>query len=131
IGHSVYSMQAHFLFDWHQARNMMITSQQANYFPSFIEHKVTPIQIVSSGPDTSVESIKNSYIRMILSAKNYIYIESPYFIPDQAFLNAIQIAASSGVDVRVITPAKADHAFVYGGNSAYGGDLLMHGGRIF
>src|SRR5699024_3263139 len=41
------------------------------------------------------------------------------------------IAASSGVDVRVITPAKADHAFVYGGNSAYGGDLLMHGGRIF
>lgn len=130
-GHSVYSMQTHFLFDWHQAGNIPFNSNRPEYFPKFVESSTIPIQIVSSGPDTAIESIKDSYIRMILTAKKYVYIESPYFIPDQAFLNAIRIAAASGVDVRVITPAKTDHPFVYGGNSAYGGDLLQYGGRLY
>lgn len=130
-GHSVYNMQAHFLFDWHQARNESFTSDESKYFPSFEVHSTTPVQIVSSGPDTDFESIKNSYIRMILSAKKYVYIQSPYFVPDEAFLHAVQIAASSGVDVRIMTPAVTDHPFVYGANSAYGGDMLAHGGRVF
>ncbi|MEG0384294.1 cardiolipin synthase [Solibacillus cecembensis] len=130
-GHSVYSMQAHFIFDWHQARNEMLEQTDMKYFPSFHVENLLPVQIVSSGPDTEYESIKNSYIRMILSAKRYIYIQSPYFVPDEAFLHAIQIAASSGVDVRIMTPAVTDHPFVYGANSAYGGEMLRHGGRIF
>lgn len=130
-GHSVYSMQAHFLFDWHQARNEPFAADDQKYFPSFEQPNVTPVQVISSGPDTDFESIKNSYIRMILSAKKYVYIQSPYFVPDEAFLHAVQIAASSGVDVRVMTPENTDHPFVYGANSAYNGDLLEHGGRVF
>lgn len=130
-GHSVYSMQAHFLFDWHQARNEPFDADDQKYFPSFEQSSVTPVQVISSGPDTDFESIKNSYIRMILSAKRYVYIQSPYFVPDEAFLHAIQIAASSGVDVRVMTPENTDHPFVYGANSAYNGELLEHGGRVF
>lgn len=130
-GNSVYNMQAHFLFDWHQARNEELSEIEQRYFPSFTVDAHTPVQIVSSGPDTDFESIKNSYIRMILSAKKYVYIQSPYFVPDEAFLHAIQIAASSGVDVRIMTPEKTDHPFVYGANSAYGGDLLEHGGRVY
>ncbi|MER2106935.1 MAG: phospholipase D-like domain-containing protein [Solibacillus sp.] len=68
---------------------------------------------------------------MILSAKKYVYIESPYFVPDEAFFSALTIAASSGVDVPVMTPAVTDHPFVYGANSVYGGGLLEHGGRLF
>lgn len=124
-------MQAHFLFDWHQARSDAFNSDEEKYFPSFEIEPVIPVQIVSSGPDTDTESIKNSYIRMILSAKKYVYIQSPYFVPDEPFLHAIQIAASSGVDVRIMTPAKTDHPFVFGANSAYGGDLLSYGGRVF
>lgn len=131
-GHSVYSMQAHFLFDWHQARNESYAQHdEAQYFPKFNIDAAIPVQVVSSGPDTDFESIKDSYIRMILSAKKYVYIESPYFVPDEAFYSALTIAAASGVDVRVITPAVTDHPFVYGANSAYGGDLLEHGGRVF
>lgn len=70
------------------------------------------MQVISSGPDTDFESIKNSYIRMILSAKKYIYIQSPYFVPDEAFLHAVQVAAPSGVDVRVMTPENTDPPFV-------------------
>lgn len=130
-GHSVYGMQSHFLFDWHQARNEETVKDEETYFPSFDVDSTTPVQIVSSGPDSDYESIKNSYIRMILSAKKYVYIQSPYFVPDEAFFHAIQIAASSGVDVRIMTPAVTDHPFVYGANSAYGGELLESGGRVF
>lgn len=131
-GHSVYSMQAHFLFDWHQARNESFTAHnEEKYFPKFNMDATTPVQVVSSGPDTDFESIKDSYIRMILSAKKYVYIESPYFVPDEAFFSALTIASASGVDVRVITPAVPDHPFIYGANSAYGGSLLEHGGRVF
>ncbi|MEK3765847.1 cardiolipin synthase [Solibacillus sp. FSL K6-4121] len=130
-GNSVYNMQAHFLFDWHQARNEELKDVEQRYFPSFTVDADTPVQIVSSGPDTDFESIKNTYIRMILSAKKYVYIQTPYYVPDEAFLHAIQIAASSGVDVRIMTPEKTDHPFVYGANSAYGGDLLESGGRVY
>lgn len=132
VGESIYSIQAHFLFDWQQANGQQhATYNDAIYFPPQHVTDILPIQIVSSGPDTDFESIKDSYIRMILSAKKYVYIESPYFVPDDAFLSALTIAASSGVDVRVITPAQPDHPFVYGANSAYGGDLLHYGGRVF
>ncbi|OUZ39448.1 cardiolipin synthase [Solibacillus kalamii] len=130
-GNSVYNMQAHFLFDWYQAKKEELTEIEQRYFPSFTVDSDTPVQIVSSGPDTDFESIKNSYIRMILSAKKYVYIQSPYFVPDEPFMHAVQIAASSGVDVRIMTPEVTDHAFVYGANSAYSGDLLEVGGRVY
>lgn len=130
-GEAVHALQLHFLFDWYQAMNIHYVEMNPAYFPEPTVENVLPVQIVSSGPDTKFDSIKESYIRIIMSAKKYIYIQTPYFIPDEAFLKALQIAASSGVDVRVMTPAKTDHPFIYGGNSAFGGDLLKYGGRIF
>ncbi len=47
------------------------------------------VQIASSGPDEEWEQIKYGYLKMISSAKKSIYIQSPYFIPDQAFTNLI------------------------------------------
>ena len=131
VGTAVHSMQAHFLFDWEQAAGEPPRRQIEHYYPAIETTGTTPIQVVSSGPDTDHESIKKSYLRMIMSAKKYVYIQSPYFIPDEPFLEAVEIAAASGVDVRVMTPAKPDHMFVYGGNSAYGGDVLEAGGRVF
>ncbi|MDN8782665.1 phospholipase D-like domain-containing protein, partial [Staphylococcus aureus] len=71
------------------------------------------IQIASSGPDEDWEQIKYGYLKMISEAKKHIYIQTPYFIPDLSFLDAIKIAALSGVDVNVMIPNKPDHPFVY------------------
>ena len=128
VGNAVHSLQAHFLFDWHQAANTEYNEYDDAYYPQANVQNITPIQIVSSGPDTDYESIKESYIRMIMSARKYIYIQTPYFVPDAAFLTAIQIAAASGVEVKVMTPAKPDHMFIYGANSYYTGELMEHGG---
>ena len=103
------------------------------YFKYSKQHneKGVGLQIVTSGPDSEREQIKKSYIRMILDAKEYIYLQTPYFIPDDSLLDAIRIASMSGVDVRVMIPNKPDHLFVYWATYSYVGELLKAGAKVF
>ena len=70
-------------------------------------------------------------MRLINKAKERIYVQTPYFIPDEAVLTALKIAALSGVDVRVMIPCKPDHPFVYWATHSYAGDLLDSGARCY
>lgn len=94
------------------------------------EEKV-PIQIVTSGPDSSEEEIKCGMIKMINSAKKYVYIQTPYFVPDQAFLTAISMAVRSGVDVRIMIPGIPDKQYVYHTTMSYIGELLDIGVKVY
>ena len=91
----------------------------------------TPMQIVASGPDSKDEEIKCGMIKMIYAAKKYIYIQTPYFVPDQAFLTAIQTAAQSDVDVRVMIPGIPDKKYVYHTTMSYAGELLDAGVKVY
>ncbi len=68
---------------------------------------------------------------MISSAKKSIYIQSPYFIPDQAFLDSIKIAALGGVDVNIMIPNKPDHPFVFWATLKNAASLLDAGVKVF
>jgi cardiolipin synthase len=68
---------------------------------------------------------------MIFSAQNSILIQTPYFIPDTSFLDALKIACSSGVEVKIMIPNKHDHMFVYCATLSYIGELLMAGAKVF
>jgi len=85
------------------------------------------ISIVSSGPDTPYPFVLHGFCRMIMEAKKSIYIQSPYFVPDDALFTALRIAALSGVDVRIMYPANPDHPFVYWAGSSYVGELMCAG----
>lgn len=98
--------------------------------PGSPAHK-TGIQIISSGPDTRTRTIRDNYLELFHKAKDHIYIQTPYFVPDDAILSALRIAASSGVDVRLMIPCKPDHPFVYWATYSYAGDLIQAGGRCF
>ncbi len=89
------------------------------------------MQLVSSGPDSEWEQIKNGYIKMIMMAKESVYIQTPYFIPDQTLLDALRIAALSGIDVRVMIPNKPDHPFVYWATYSYIGELLKTNASVY
>lgn len=89
------------------------------------------MQVVSSGPDSDWEQIKNGYIKMIMSAKEYVYIQTPYFIPDDSLQDILRIAALSGIDVKVMIPNKPDHPFVYWATLSYIGDLLKAGAEAY
>src|SRR3989475_11861389 len=66
------------------------------------ENSSAMLQQISSGPDTSQEWVKQSYIKMITMAKESCYIQTPYFIPDASVIDALRSAASSFVCVRLM-----------------------------
>lgn len=130
-GSAVHSLQTRFLLDWNQASQKFKVHYSDRYFPAIPLKGDTAIQIVSSGPDTHWPNIKNAYCKLIANAKKHIYIQTPYFIPDESFFDTIKIAALSGVDVRIMIPNKPDHLFVYWATYSYIGGLLHAGAKIY
>src|SRR5690625_2588092 len=110
-GDAVRNMQTRFILDWNQASRNDIGYEDRYYIGA--SGGDVGIQIVSSGPDSDWEQIKYGYIKMILSAKEYIYIQTPYFIPDESLMDALRIAALSGIKIKLMIPNKPDHPFVY------------------
>lgn len=128
-GDAVRMMQTRFILDWNQAsRNHVLYNDK--YFLGG-GHGDVGIQIVSSGPDQQWEQIKYGYIKMILEAKEYIYIQTPYFIPDESLMDALRIAAMSGVKLKIMIPNKPDHIFVYWATLSSVGELLNEGAEIY
>ncbi|MCP6391090.1 phospholipase D-like domain-containing protein, partial [Klebsiella pneumoniae] len=76
------------------------------YFPLIESEGENTIQVVSTGPDSDVQNIKLGLIKMILMAKKSVWLQTPYFIPDESVQEALIIAAMSGVDVRIMIPCK-------------------------
>ncbi len=129
-GSAVYMLQSRFILDWHNAFNEEIHYKE-KYFPTMNSAGKIGIQIVSSGPDSEEEEIKNGYLKMINGAKESIYIQTPYFVPDESVLQSLKIAALSGIDVRIMIPNKPDHIFVYWASYSYIGELLKSGIRAY
>ncbi|SOC42074.1 cardiolipin synthase [Ureibacillus acetophenoni] len=129
-GSSIHPLQTRFLLDWNQASNNNINYSE-KYFPAIPQKGDVAAQIVSSGPDADWPAIKNGYLKLLMSAKRYIYIQTPYFIPDSSFLNAVEVATLSGIDVRIMIPNKPDHMFVYWATYSYVGELLKAGAKVY
>nr|WP_275584057.1 cardiolipin synthase [Solibacillus kalamii] len=130
-GSAVHPLQTRFILDWNQASAKNDICYAERYFPIIPQKGTAALQIISSGPDTEWEVIKNNYLHLITNAKKYVYIQSPYFIPDESFFDAIRIAALSGLDVRIMIPNKPDHLFVYWATYSYVGPLVEAGAKVY
>lgn len=132
IGEAVNDLNLRFLLDWnYTTKENLFTDEKYFVLNEIVYNEKIGLQIVSSGPDSKRQEIRDNYLRLINKAKERIYIQTPYFIPDEAVLEALKIAALSGVDVRVMIPCKPDHPFVYWATYSYAGDLLASGGRCY
>ncbi|QSZ66371.1 cardiolipin synthase [Methanofollis aquaemaris] len=129
-GRAVNMLQLRFFLDWNHATGEYRGSDPV-YFPDPDVAGTVPVQIVSGGPDTRWSPIKEGYIKLINSARSSVYIQSPYFIPDESVTDALRLAALSGVDVRVMIPCKPDHPFVYWASLSFVADLLDAGVRAY
>lgn len=129
-GMGVTSLQLRFFMDWNYAANDSLSYDRV-YFPDIKGPGSCPLQIVSSGPDARWSQIKEGYVKMILTATESVYIQTPYFIPDDSISDALRIAALSGVDVRIMIPCKPDHPFVYWSTLSFIGDLLDPGVKAY
>ncbi len=101
------------------------------YFNPMEDKGASPIQIVSSGPNSVREEIKRSMMRMITYAEKTVYLQTPYFIPDPSMLESLKMAAQSGVDVRIMIPCMPDHIFVYWATYAYWWRTDQIQGRVY
>lgn len=129
-GTAVHNIQSRFLLDWKAASGDKIRFSE-KYFPEPEINGSCGIQIVSSGPDSPHEEIKQGYIKMINAARKSILIQTPYFVPDASIQEALKIAAISGVDVKIMIPNKPDHIFVYWATYSFVGDLLTAGVKVY
>ncbi|WP_019412613.1 cardiolipin synthase [Paenisporosarcina sp. TG20] len=130
-GSSLHPLQTRFILDWNQASKNRDIEYSDRFFPAIPLKGSVSLQVVSSGPDSEWEQIKNGYLKLITMAKKYVYIQTPYFIPDASVLDSLRIACLTGIDVRIMIPNKPDHMFVYWATYSYVGELLKAGAKVY
>ena len=133
IGSAVASLQLQFLMDWQYLIDEKMDEQEAieKFFSVRKLYGKSPVQIVSSGPDSPAQQIKYSFVKLISKAKKTLYVQTPYLIPDDTIIDGLKIAVNSGVDVRVMIPAIPDKKFVYYATLSYVEELLLSGIRVY
>ncbi len=131
-GSAVTSLAMRFVLDWnYAARENLFLEDRLFELPTYVRNGRDPVQIISSGPDSKSQEIRNNYLRLIHMARKNIYIQTPYFIPDDDIRDALEIAAKSGIDVRIMIPCKPDHPFVYWATYSYLGEMVEAGARCY
>ena len=129
-GGVVYALQRAFLVDWYFVDHTLITDRI--YYPtSQISSKSGVAQIVTSGPLARYPEIMQGYVRIILAARRYIFIETPYFLPNEPILFALKTAALAGVDVRVMCPMSSDAHFIDWASRSYLREIYEAGARVY
>ncbi|XLQ19681.1 MAG: cardiolipin synthase [Candidatus Moraniibacteriota bacterium] len=131
-GESVLLLQKIFIENWYDmSRENLYHTRYFPYATENLPEQELPIQIVHSGPDSTWPSIQKMYFSMINSATKYVYIQSPYFVPDKSIISAISTAALSGIDVRIIVTGVPDKKIPYWTAFTYFRDILQAGGKIY
>lgn len=126
-GPVVACLQESFAADWFWA------SQQLPplLLPAVYPNEGMLCQVIDSGPADTLETCSLLFTETILSARERVWITSPYFIPDEALFAALRLAVLRGVDVRILLPARPDHRVVYAASSLYAFEALRAGIRVF
>lgn len=134
-GDMVHALNAVFIEDWNFCATDELSPDDAEFASSDEGTRetmpVVPTQLVASGSSSAWHAIQQLYFGMITEARRRIWITTPYLVPGSAILNALKIAALSGVDVRLLIPAKSDHFLVYWAGRANIEDLLRSGVRVW
>lgn len=130
-GGAVYGLQRAFLVDWYFVDRTQISDRR--YYPPVPSQLQNDslAQIVTSSPATAYPEIMQGYLRIILSAKEYIYLQTPYFLPTDSVLMALKTAALSSVDVRVMIPRHSDSRFIRWASRAFLEEMEESGVKIY
>lgn len=128
-GKGVYGLQAHFLMDWHSSGEKI--GNHGKYFPPCEEYTDNLLQVVSGGPESEWENLLQATVRIVITARTYLYIQTPYFLPSESLCQALLSAAMGGVDVRLMLSSKTDSPYVDPAARSYYEVLLKGGVRIY
>lgn len=109
-GPAAIAAQFAFVEDWRWASDAIL--EGLNWIPTRSEKQNLPALVLPTGPADSLETASLVSTATINSAVDRIWIASPYFVPDDAIVKALQLAGLRGVDVRILIPEKSDNVLV-------------------
>ena len=127
-GPVVHAVQLAFLEDWYWSREQI---PELDWQPRLAATPGLDTLILPSGPADELDTFEMFVLEAINAAQRRLWIVSPYFVPDEGVIHALQLAAMRGVDVRIMLPAKADHLLVHMASYSYLGDLAATGARVY
>jgi len=116
-GGAVAALQRAFLVDWYFVDRTLLSDRK--FYPHAELENNCLAQVVTSGPVTPYPEIMQGFVRIIMGARKYLYLETPYFLPNESVLLALKTIALAGVDVRVICPRYSDARFVEWASRSY------------
>ena len=128
-GKAVHGLQTAFLLDWYFVDRTLISA--AKYFPKLDNPGSSLVQIVTSEPVGPWREIMQGLVKAVSEARKYFYIQTPYFLPTEPMLVAMQTAALSGVDVRLMLPCRADSRLTHLASCSYLADVLRAGVKVY
>lgn len=132
-GDSVPILQSVFISDWINSGGTYNTEDAPKHFivPHDFPGKTISTQILCSGPDSRWYSIQQLYFNMITNADKNVYIQSPYFIPDESITTAMETAALSGIEVHLMITGLPDKRVPFWVAHTYFPSLLSAGVNIY
>ena len=134
-GQAVNGLQKVFLEDFRKIKSINgkkeFNLDTNKYYKNHEEKGDAILQIAVSGPESETPSIMQMIHKMITTAKDHIYISTPYFIPPESIMTALKIAALSGVKIKILFPGKLDHFMVYFASRTYLAELIKDNVDIY
>ena len=129
-GGAVYALQCAFLVDWYFVDRTLVTNRK--YYPPSPWHISNDCiaQVVTSSPLAPWPDIMQGYVRVLLEARQYVYMETPYFLPTEPILFAMCTAALAGVDVRLMIPRHTDSRLLAWASVSYVTEMLAAGVKV-
>lgn len=89
------------------------------------------MQLLTSGPTSQWTNIAMLFIKAIANSKRRVFLQTPYFLPTEGLLKALQTAALSGVDVRVMIPRRSDSRMLDAATHSYVVECLQAGVKMY
>ena len=129
-GEAVKYLQVQFLLNWKFVSKKSLDVNK-RYFPDILASETHRMQIVASGPDSDWPTIMHAILMAITTAEKYVYISTPYFIPNDEVLTALQTAAMSGIEVQLLIPKHGDSWITQSASMSYIKQLLEAGVRVY
>ena len=130
-GPGVYYLQYLFISDWNFCSGRRLKLESDFFCTKPTPHGKATVQIAASGPDSDVPTLMFSMKETIGLAEKELLITTPYFIPGESILDALHIAAKSGVSVKILVPGVSDSSLVNAAARSYYGELLEAGVEIY
>lgn len=128
-GPAVAGLQRVFAEDWDFALGENLNEPE--YFPAPRTDGDIAVQVIESGPDREMKSIREIYFAAILRARHRVWIATPYFVPDPGLLDALSLAGYMGVDVRLLGLYHPDKWIPYFAGRYYWTEMMQAGVQVY